>query len=153
MSGKQYLTMADVFCLPVDSETSEFYCSQSDPRNIDLQSDYAAHAINSHDEMVRQRDQLLASLKDLLSSKTDPGLFAGVVAADNAAKLIKSIEDSEWIGGGHSPEAGNVVAPEGWQLVPVEPTLPMLAAFVEVGGKAIRGYRAMLAAAPKLGGE
>jgi hypothetical protein len=39
--------------------------------------------------------------------------------------------------------------PEGWQLVPVDPTIPMLAAFVEVGGKANCGYKAMLAAAPK----
>lgn len=41
------------------------------------------------------------------------------------------------------------VVPEGWQVVPVEPTTPMLAAFVEAGGKAISGYKAMLATAPK----
>lgn len=41
------------------------------------------------------------------------------------------------------------MVPDGWQLVPVDPTIPMLAAFVEVGGKANCGYKAMLAAAPK----
>lgn len=56
-------------------------------------------------KLTKQRDQLLASLKDLLSSKAEPGMFAGVMAADNAAKLIKSIEDSKWAGGGHSPDA------------------------------------------------
>lgn len=60
---KEYLKMADAFCLPVDSETSEFYCSQSDPRNIDLQSDYASHSINSHDELVAEVERLREHLK------------------------------------------------------------------------------------------
>ena len=38
---------------------------------------------------------------------------------------------------------------KGWQLVPVEPTSAMLIA----AGTATPRYRAMLAAAPKLGGE
>ena len=99
-------------------------------------------------KLTKQRDQLLASLKALLYSKAEHGLFAGVAAADNAAKLIKSIEDGEWIGAGHSPDAGKMV-PDGWQLVPVEPTSAMLIA----AGTATPRYRAMLAAAPKLGGE
>lgn len=43
----------------------------------------------------------------------------------------------------------DATAPEGWQLVPTDPDIKMLAAFVEAGGKAISGYKAMLAAAPK----
>ncbi|MGN5100239.1 hypothetical protein [Aeromonas veronii] len=48
----------------------------------------------------------------------------------------------------------NNMVPHGWRLVPVEPTTQMLAAFVDAGGKAIRGYKAMLDAAPMpQGGE
>ena len=49
----------------------------------------------------------------------------------------------------HSPDAAKMVVPEGWQLVPVEPTSAMLVA----SGIATPRYQAMLAAAPKLGGE
>lgn len=41
-----------------------------------------------------------------------------------------------------------LTVPEGWQLVPIDPDMKMLAAFVEAGGKAISGYKAMIAAAP-----
>ncbi|MFB2830609.1 ASCH/PUA domain-containing protein [Aeromonas jandaei] len=54
----------------------------------------------------------------------------------------------------HHPEQPLDMVPHGWRLVPVEPTTQMLAAFVEAGGKAIRGYKAMLDAAPmSQGGE
>ena len=103
VSGKQYLTMADVIeGIQYDSLVEVI---QRGLINDIEDAECAANAINSHDELVRQRDQLLASLKELLSSKTDTGLFAGVMAADNAAKLIKSIEDIKWAGGGHSPDA------------------------------------------------
>ena len=46
----------------------------------------------------------------------------------------------------HFPDAAKMVAPEGWQLVPVEPTSAMLVA----AGIATPRYKAMLAAAPKL---
>ena len=49
----------------------------------------------------------------------------------------------------HFPDAAEMVAPEGWKLVPVEPTSTMLVA----AGIATPRYKAMLAAAPKLGGE
>lgn len=55
---------------------------------------------------------------------------------------------SQLVDGNHV-EQTLAMAPEGWQLVPVEPNVQMLAAFVEAGGKAISGYKAMLAAAPK----
>ena len=45
----------------------------------------------------------------------------------------------------HSPDSAKMVVPEGWQLVPVEPTSAMLIA----AGATIPRYRAMLAAAPK----
>ena len=55
----------------------------------------------------------------------------------------------------HSPDIAKMVAPEGWQLVPVEPTIEMVQAATNsavcFGTKA--AYKAMLAAAPKLGGE
>lgn len=45
-----------------------------------------------------------------------------------------------------APPAAGV--PDGWKLVPMEPTPAMLAAFVEADGKAVKGYKAMLATAP-----
>jgi len=42
--------------------------------------------------------------------------------------------------------------PEGWQLVPVEPTVDMLEATCERGNYARNVWEAMLAAAPKLEG-
>ena len=50
----------------------------------------------------------------------------------------------------HIADVSNMVAPEGWQLVPVEPTEEMLDAGYFTNHGANRGiYRAMLAAAPK----
>jgi len=50
-----------------------------------------------------------------------------------------------------SPPA--VSTPDGWKLVPIEPTQRMIDAHTEgmVSGGATRAYRAMLAAAPALG--
>ena len=47
------------------------------------------------------------------------------------------------------------LAPEGWQLVPVEPTIEMVRAATHgaVGFGTRAAYQSMLAAAPKLGGE
>ena len=55
----------------------------------------------------------------------------------------------------HSPDAAKMVAPEGWQLVPVEPTIEMVQAATHsaVCFGTTAAYQAMLAAAPKLGGE
>ena len=55
----------------------------------------------------------------------------------------------------HFPDAAEMVAPEGWQLVPVEPTIEMVQAATHsaVGFGTKAAYKAMLAAAPKLGGE
>ena len=52
------------------------------------------------------------------------------------------------LGENHLPDAAKMVVPEGWQLVPVEPTSAMLIA----AGIATPRYKAMLAAAPKFKG-
>ena len=51
----------------------------------------------------------------------------------------------------HSPDSAKMVAPEGWQLVPVEPTIEMVKAATHsaVGFGTRAAYKAMLAAAPK----
>ncbi|WP_270809550.1 hypothetical protein [Aeromonas sp. QDB18] len=58
----------------------------------------------------------------------------------------------------HIADVSNMVAPEGWQLVPVEPTESMIGhgcgASVMVVSEVVMAWRAMLAAAPKhQGGE
>ena len=55
----------------------------------------------------------------------------------------------------HFPDAAEMVVPEGWQLVPVEPTIEMVQAATHsaVGFGTRAAYQAMLSAAPKLGGE
>jgi hypothetical protein len=63
---KEYLRMGDAFELPVDPETIEVYCMESRASTYQEGEGYAAHAINSHDELIRQRDDLLYALKQLL---------------------------------------------------------------------------------------
>ena len=46
-------------------------------------------------------------------------------------------------------EGEGVKAPDGWALVPVEPTLQMLAAGCDASRTVSQNYRAMLAAAPQ----
>ena len=60
---KQFLKMADEFSLPVKDETLEVYCEQHIGESFSSGEIYAAHAINSHDELVRQRAELLAALE------------------------------------------------------------------------------------------
>ena len=53
----------------------------------------------------------------------------------------------------HIADVSNMVAPEGWKLVPVEPTESMIGhgcgASVMVVSEVVRAYGAMLSAAPK----
>ncbi len=66
-------------------------------------------------------------------------------------KAFDVLQDAIWAGVrvDHSVDANKMVAaPEGWQLVPVEPTNAMLDAMEESGWKE-GNYRAVLAAAPK----
>nr|WP_241008270.1 hypothetical protein [Erwinia sp. JH02] len=53
------------------------------------------------------------------------------------------------------PVSKGYTLPDGWKLVPLEPTQRMIDAHTEgmVSGGATRAYRAMLAAAPAPGGE
>ena len=74
-------------------------------------------------------------------------------SASERSKRITELQDAlelaeEAVRAKHSPDAAKMVQ-NGWQLVPVEPTSAMLIA----AGIATPRYRAMLAAAPKLGGE
>ena len=91
-----------------------------------------AHMLKAHDdtiaELTRQHDELVAENERLRTA---------LECATN-----------------HSPDAWKMV-PDGWQLVPVEPTIEMVQAATHstVGFGTRAAYRAMLAAAPKLGGE
>ena len=58
---KQYLKMADVFRDVVQPE--RFNYAMANPK-----ATYAAHAINSHDELVQINQELLAALEDAATS-------------------------------------------------------------------------------------
>ena len=80
-------------------------------------------------------------------------------SASERSKRITELQDAlelaeEVVRAKHFPDVGNMI-PEGWQLVPVEPTDEMVKAATHesVGFGTRAKYRAMLAAAPKLGGE
>ena len=89
-------------------------------------------------------------------------------SASERSKRITELQDAlelaeEAVRAKHSPDAAKMVT-GGWQLVPVEPTMEMWAAsgdaVVMLNGIGIHHdivsrvvYDAMLAAAPKLGGE
>lgn len=76
-----------------------------------------------------------------------------------AAKRITELQDAlelaeEAVRAKQAPDAGKMV-PDGWQLVPVEPTMDMVSAATHsaVGFGTRAAYQAMLDAAPRLGGE
>lgn len=85
-------------------------------------------------------------------------------SASERSKRITELQDAlelaeEAVRAKHIPDAGKM-APEGWQLVPVELTEAMGdAIYKELGSPTDvwygfeAAYRAMLAAAPKMGGE
>ena len=121
MTEKQYLKMADAFNGDIDQDDIVILDCGLDTLTH-APEEYAAHAINSHDELVAENERLRTALE----------------CATN-----------------HFPDAAEMVAPEGWQLVPVEPTIEMVQAATHsaVGFGTKAAYKAMLAAAPKLGGE
>ena len=93
----EYLKMADEFSLPVKDGTLEVYCRQHIGESFGSCEVYAAHAINSHDALVEQRDELLAALEDLkreiilsdvdmdyIDSHFRPWLNKATLAIDNA---------------------------------------------------------------------
>ena len=71
---KQYLKMADVFTLPVKDEDREsavevFSRMVSAPYSVDYTvalSQYVAHAINSHDELVAEVERLREFERDAM---------------------------------------------------------------------------------------
>lgn len=65
-------------------------------------------------------------------------------------ELLEALELAE-----EAVRAKQQAAPDGWQLVPVEQTMDMVSAatYKSVGFGTRAAYRAMLAAAPKMGGE
>ena len=62
---KKYLKMADVFDLPILGSRAEFFplCLNESSAMI------AAHAINSHDELVAMNKELLAALEVIAASE------------------------------------------------------------------------------------
>ena len=81
---KQYLKMADVFNVEVMVDNSTAYTLKSEldklyrVREVNNHTlmcsgndvaDYAAHAINSHDELVQMNQELLAALEIIVASE------------------------------------------------------------------------------------
>lgn len=115
-----------------------------------------APAAEDYRELQAQHDQVQSRLKVTLDT-----LQLALPYVEHAIEYAPSQQIAE----GHTIFAAHIEAalagqvpdhpdqpldmvPDGWQLVPVEPAIPMLAAFVEAGGKTNCGYKAMLAAAP-----
>ena len=85
-------------------------------------------------------------------------------ACEYAAHAISShdelVDENGWLhealkfATNHSPDAGKLVVPEGWQLVPVEPTEAMISYVIDAGSfdedDVAYFWYSMLAAAPKL---
>ena len=63
---KKYLKMADEFSLPVEDGTIEVYCRQHIGESFESGEMYAAHAINSHDELVAEVERLREFERDAM---------------------------------------------------------------------------------------
>lgn len=85
-------------------------------------------------------------------------------SASERSKRITELQDAlelaeEAVRAKHFPDVAKMVVPAGWQLAPKAPTRDMIErgnaamAYDCCSGDASDAYRAMLAAAPKLGGE
>ena len=98
-------------------------------------------------ELKKQRDELLASMRQTLAMLRVTS--HGPSAANKAEEMLHAAICS--LGADHSPDAAKMVAHEGWQLVPVEPTIEMVQAATNsaVGFGTRAAYQAMLSAAPK----
>ena len=75
-------------------------------------------------------------------------------SASERSKRITELQDALELAE-EAVRAKQQAVPEGWQLVPAEPTIEMVQAATHdsVGFGTRAAYQAMLAAAPKLGGE
>ena len=100
------------------------------------------------DDLSTQRDELLAAMRQTLAMLRVTS--HGPSAANKAEEMLHAAICS--LGADHSPDAAKMVAQEGWQLVPVEPTIEMVRAATHssVGFGTRAAYQAMLVAAPKL---
>ena len=98
MSDRQFLRMADVFVHDsVEALEQHIYAGYMSKHCCE----YAAHAINSHDELVRQRDKLLDAMRQTLAMLrvTSHGPSAANKAEDMLHAAICSLGTS------HSPDA------------------------------------------------
>lgn len=99
------------------------------------------------DDLSTQRDELLAAMRQTLAMLRVTS--HGPSAANKAEEMLHAAICS--LGADHSPDAAKMVVQEGWQLVPVEPTIEMVRAATNsaVGFGTKAAYQAMLSAAPK----
>lgn len=89
-------------------------------------------------------DGLAAAVNRLLDSDGSRGTFSAIRRGDALAEVEGLLAAA--------PATG---VPDGWKMVPIEPTQCMIDAHTEgmVSGGATRAYRDMLAAAPEPGGD
>ena len=143
----------------------EWPCSlclmESEQRRRTESNDNAQHdMILEVEHLKMQRDELLAALQGMIDIANDS---QGVAGYHLNGEVADWGEFEEWqaacdaiskINGGaenHSPDIAKMVVQDGWQLVPVEPTIEMVQAATHsaVGFGTRAAYQAMLAAAPK----
>ena len=105
-------------------------------------------------ELTKQRDELLRDMQDVLDMLINQP--HAVTAANQAEDMLRlSIGTAKYFAKAgsenHSPDIAKMVVQEGWQLVPVEPTIEMVQAATHsaVGFGTRAAYQAMLVAAPK----
>ena len=100
--SEQHLKMADAFANDsVDALERHIYAGHMSKHCCE----YAAHAINSHDELVRQRNHLLDAMSQTLAMLrvTSHGPSAANKAEDMLHAAICSL------GTDHSPDVGRMV--------------------------------------------
>ena len=128
--------------------------------------EHRSHLLKAVDDdiaqLTAQRDELLAAMRQTLAMLRVTS--HGPSAANKAEEMLHAAICS--LGADHFPGAAKMVAHEGWQLVPVEPTPEMRLAGVASQSEKLKryalggslppidhgipdAYRAMLAAAPK----
>ena len=91
---KDYLKMEDAFqAARVGNEPVKPWVNGEYYVFYEMQAEYAAHAINSHDELVAMNEELLAALKMVWSSAAyaHDGLSGQYVTLDDERELINSL--------------------------------------------------------------
>lgn len=114
----------------------------------DLADDYMREKTRA-DEVTRQRDETLESIRDIAVGEKPCGHVMSDAARLSAIRMyiddFRQRDDSI-----QSTAPVPVSVPTGWKLVPVEPTTQMLEAIMswQTSGN-INAYKAMIAAAPQ----